>query len=835
MKSFWGLIPRSLIKNKKRTLFISISILLSAMLITSLSLTLSNYKEQKIENGKKQSGGHYYASCTEAGNFESIKTLKSEPLIDKFGTTILMGYAKTFDTDNKIELNGYDKIDRELLDFRLEQGRFPEKDSEVALEKWVLNKFKDKLKIGDKVNLNYIFNYIKFKGDKELPGVKIGEKQFILTGILENRLDSMRDKKAKGYLTIDSVKNTLTQDEYRYIHHFTLKPSADIKETLTSMGKIQGVSISENYSYISTLNSAQKANMIFFSLGIIIIISAISVIYNIYSISVVERIHEFGILRAIGADTKQIKKLMFGEGIILGCIFIPLGILLSLISMNQINKLFNFSTNLKSSSGVPFSGILISFIVCFIAIFISIYFPTKKAAKVSPMEAINNTSIQGEQLENPMGKKKIRVFGKFTTGMAYTNLTRNKKRFLATVISLSISIVLFITVTSFCVWVDPVKNVDADINSDYILTASDSEKNAGYDRNVVCEILDIQGITSVNKSLYFRASLDILGDKITEAYKEKLNKVSLQNNRDDSNTKSNIYNVPIELYGCNDEELKKMSKYLDDGKLDIEDMKNTSKVVLVQNFSNNKSTNLIISDELNIKSAMKENGTWNQYNKKVSIGAVLNKLPFPTMDRGINIVVIIHEDVLKNWLKEDKYKVLRINTKKDLDENYVKKRLNEYAKDQKEGKLISYKDQLEFYKDAQRSISVILYSFVIIIAIIGIINIINTISMNIILRRQEFGMIRAIGMGKDEISSMILKEGLLYGVFSSILGSIMGFVLHVILYNAIKYDMAVQWFFPWKSILEVFLASMFMCVLASIGPLKRLLSTSIIDSIRNVD
>ena len=106
MKSFWGLIPRSLIKNKKRTLFISISILLSAMLITSLSLTLSNYKEQKIENGKKQSGGHYYASCTEAGNFESIKTLKSEPLIDKFGTTILMGYAKTFDTDNKIELNG---------------------------------------------------------------------------------------------------------------------------------------------------------------------------------------------------------------------------------------------------------------------------------------------------------------------------------------------------------------------------------------------------------------------------------------------------------------------------------------------------------------------------------------------------------------------------------------------------------------------------------------------------------------------------------------------------------------------------------------------------------
>ena len=107
--------------------------------------------------------------------------------------------------------------------------------------------------------------------------------------------------------------------------------------------------------------------------------------------------------------------------------------------------------------------------------------------------------------------------------------------------------------------------------------------------------------------------------------------------------------------------------------------------------------------------------------------------------------------------------------------------------------------------------------------------------MGIMLRRQEFGMIRAIGMGKDEIRSMILKEGLLYGVFSSILGSIMGVVLHIILYNAIKYDMAVQWFFPWKSILEIFLVSMLMCILASIGHLKRLPSTSIIDSIRDVD
>ncbi len=232
---------------------------------------------------------------------------------------------------------------------------------------------------------------------------------------------------------------------------------------------------------------------------------------------------------------------------------------------------------------------------------------------------------------------------------------------------------------------------------------------------------------------------------------------------------------------------------------------------------------------------MQEDGQWKHYNKEVVVGALLNSFPFPTADRRIETIVIVHEEVLKKWLNEDKYKILRINTQKDSDENYIKNKLNEYAKEQENGKLISYKDELEFYKNAQRSISVILYSFVIIIAIIGIVNIINTISMNIILRKHEFGMIRAIGMGKDEIKDMILKEGLLYGIFSIGSGSIVGVILHIILYRAVKYDKAIQWFFPWKSILEVFLVTIIMCTIVVIRPLKRLLSISIINSIRTID
>lgn len=834
MKFFWELIPRSLIKNKKRTIFISISIMLASMLITSLNLTLSNYKAQKIENAKNQGGGHYYASCFEAGNPQSIETLKKEPSIDKFGTSIIMGYAEIAD-DFKIELSGYDSVDTELLDFKLEEGRYPKEDSEIALEKWTLDKYEVKPKIGDKIKLNYIFNYMKVENDKQSPAVKKGEKEFTLSGILQNRIDSMEDKKSKGYLTINSVKNTLDKDEYRYIHHFTLKPSTNIDKTLKDMSKIKGVFINQNYSYINTLDLFKKSNMVFTFLNIIIIIASISVIYNIYSISVVERIREFGLLRAIGCETEQIKKLIYGEGAILGCLFIPVGIILGIISINQINKLFSFAMSFKGKAEISFAGILLPFIACFISIFISIYFPSKKASKISPMEAINNTSIQGEELDTLKGNKKIQGFSKFTTAMAYTNLTRNKKRFLVTIISLSISTLLFIVVTSLCIWMDPLRNVESNINSDYILSVNNSEKNIGYDENAMNEILNLEGISTVKKNMYFRSSLEVSGNKLTEVYKENLKKIYSQNNMSDSRMEKDIYPVQVELYGCNDEQLKEMNKYLEDGKLDLEDMKKNNQVILIQNQSNEKSTNLKVSDKFNMSTALVDNSNWEHYKKEINIGAILKELPFPTMDHGINTVVIMHEDALKQWLNEEKYRVLRINVKKDSNENYIKNKLNEYAKKQKEGKLISYRDELEFYENAQKSISIILHSFVVIIAIIGIVNIINTISMNIILRRKEFGMIRAIGMGNDEIRAMILKEGLLYGIFSTLIGSSLGILIHGGLYKVLKYDKAIKWFFPWKSILEVFIVSMIICILASIGPLKRLLFQSIIDSIRTVE
>lgn len=834
MKSFWGLIPRSLIKNKKRTIFISISIMLAAMLMTSLNLTLSNYKEQTMENVKKKSGGHYYASCFEGGNPESIEKLKKEPSIDKFGTSIIMGYAKISD-EFKVELSGYDNINRELLDFKLEEGKYPEKDSEIALEKWILDKFEVKPKIGDKIKFNYIFNYMKIENEKQLPAVEEGEKEFILSGILQDRVDSIRDKKAKGYLTIDSVKNTLTKDKYRYVHYVTLKPSTNVEKTFKNMSKIQGIFINQNNNYIKGLELIDKSNITFMFLNVIIVIAAMSVIYNIYSISVVERIHEFGLLRAIGCETSQIKKLIYGEGIILGCIFIPIGIILGVYSINKISKIFSFSVSFEGKAEISYFGILISFIVCFISIFVSIYFPSKKASKISPMEAISNTSIQGEELGSLKEDRKVKRFSKFTTAMAYTNLTRNKKRFSVTIISLSISILLFIIVRSLYIWFDPLENVKSNVNSDYVLTVDNSEKNAGYDKNTLNEILNIEGITTVKKNMYFRSVLNISENKLTEFYKENLKKIYSQNNIDDFQIEQNTYPVSVELYGYNDEELKEINKYLEDGKLDLQHMKNDNQVILIQNQCNEKITKLEVADKFNIRVALIEKNEWKHYDKEIQIGALLNELPFPTMDHDVNTVVIMHEDALKKWLGEDKYRTLRIYAKDDSNEDYIKNKLNEYAKKQNEGKLISYKDELEFYENAQKSISIILYSFVIIVAIIGIVNIINTISMNIVLRRQEFGMIRAIGMGKDEIRAMILKEGLLYSVFSTVLGSILGIILHSGLYELLKYERAVQWFFPWKSILEVFTISMIICILASIGPIKKLLSQSIIDSIRTVE
>ena len=61
-------------------------------------------------------------------------------------------------------------------------------------------------------------------------------------------------------------------------------------------------------------------------------------------------------------------------------------------------------------------------------------------------------------------------------------------------------------------------------------------------------------------------------------------------------------------------------------------------------------------------------------------------------------------------------------------------------------------------------INVFVYGFIVIISLIGIINVVNTISLNILLKKKEFGTLGTIGMSERQLSKMVILEGMLHGL-----------------------------------------------------------------------
>ncbi|MCI8277087.1 MAG: FtsX-like permease family protein, partial [Clostridia bacterium] len=186
----------------------------------------------------------------------------------------------------------------------------------------------------------------------------------------------------------------------------------------------------------------------------IIIVSSIFVIKNSFSISITEKIKQYGILSSIGATSKQIKKNVLFEGFVLGIIAIPLGILCGMFAVFVLIHLMNFIlaealNGITFVYKVPYLPILITILFSSITIYFSSIFSARKAGKISPIEAIRSNSEIKISSKKVRGSKIIKRIFKIGGDISYKNLKRNKRKYRTTVISLIVSITIFISLSSF--------------------------------------------------------------------------------------------------------------------------------------------------------------------------------------------------------------------------------------------------------------------------------------------------------------------------------------------------------------------------------------------------
>lgn len=843
MRSFWGIIPRYIIKNKKRIAFMGIGIVLSVALIVSLSIIQESVSKTAYGRMLDDAGGLYdiLFFTRDYGKFEE---LQKDPLVEKISIAADLGTHKIPDSKVTIDIKAYDENITEFLNFNLIEGRYPSKSNEIALEQWVLDGFPLKYKIGDTIRLPHTIEYRTPEG-KQLP--EQVESDFILVGVFQHTANQLGNKNtAKAYTTKEFLQNTLKNKNLEYSGYIMVKPKYSVSDAAIQLALSSGYSkifFSENFTKTSTLQSLKSLTLIFKVLFIIIGVVASIIIFNVFNVSISERTKEFGMLRAIGASPLRIKGIVLGEGLTLGVFFIPIGIVMGSFAVRAVIMISSGYGDLRELLSIPRGGAIAAVAVGFLSIIMGVYFPAVKAARISPVEAIssnNNLDLKGRKIKSSLeGKGALQKRFKFPANMAYLNIDRNKKKFITTVTSLSITIIMLSCVNYLISSADPIAGFKKNFPGDFILLSSGSGKDYGLTEKDIDKLSCIKGVEKISTERRLFSPVDVPGESITSKGMKYVEASSSRSPHLKELFDQKQYSFETTTFGYNAEELEKLKAGVIEGKIDVKEMKEKQLVIVAQNINYKDYTNIKVGDKISISYPIyDEKGNSIRESKEIfEIGAVVIEDVVKQSNATTSVMFIVSEDVIKNYLKIENYQQAAITLSKYADYEQVENEIKDTVRLSRDLTIKSFKEELKAVKENNMRLSMILYSFIFIIALVSIVNLINIMYMNVMLRNKEIGMMRALGLSSDEVKKMIKYEGVFYGMASSITGIILGVILTFVIYikGRGSFQTGMTWSFPALETAIIFISTIVITLIASILPSRKLFTSSIIEAIRGVE
>lgn len=581
----------------------------------------------------------------------------------------------------------------------------------------------------------------------------------------------------------------------------------------------------------------------------IVLVSSIFVIRNGFAISITERLKQYGMLSSIGATKQQIKKSVYFEGFILGVIGIPLGILSGIFAIDILLNLVNYIlkdyiTNMKLIYRISWIAIIISVAISVITIWLSCRSSAKKASKITPIEAIRNSEdikLKAKKVKCP---KIIRKVFKIGGEIAYKNLKRSKKKYRTTVISIIVSIVTFISISSFIEYGFKMSNIyyiekDYNISAYEIMRGTTTSKNIRDTYERFLEISKLEGVQeySIKRTISMEVdSKDYLSDfgKIINPGKNS----TLDTDEDGTEVKDSLIIMSL---GKDEYErfIKKIGGKYDDYKegailIDNTITYNSEAKRIEGNMYTWKKGDTITGNIVQKADTteIEEKGDIKQ--QSIKIVDKTDKRPMGLEEMYSNIGYLIVSDDYIEKVGYSHINSMEINAE---DSFKVEDEIKQFYK----GKNISEDDILianldESVKENKAIIlviSIFLYGFITVITLIGITNIFNTITTNMNLRKKEFAMLKSVGMTKKEFNRMIRLESIFYGVKSLIIGIPIGIVLSYGIFQMFKSDLGINYVAPIKAIvISIVFVSIVIGIIMKYSVAK-INKQNIIETIRN--
>lgn len=892
MKVLNELSVKDLRLNKKRSIVIIIGIILSTALICGVAGLITSFQNTFIDTAKDSQGNYhaifYNVPKDELKYIEENRSIEDYYLSEELGYSYLTNGKTSTGEEEKPLVNVISMNDKFLnnMAINVKDGRLPENDSELAISTRINEKFKTNYKVGDTVTLNVgelkgtlenqNANYYDEEQIKKTDGteqtteneiVNVTSKTYKIVGIIERPTTTIEPYEADWFTVITKMQTINKKANIAVLYS---KPNDYVKNTESinqmviaksgtkenDFNRVSGLDKTyKSYKYKIKINKEllayQGASLddetlkTIYGLGAfimgIVLVSSVFVIRNGFAISITERLKQYGMLSSIGATKKQIKKSVYFEGFILGIIGIPLGILSGIFAIYILVNVVNYilkdyvSSGTLLTYGISWTAIVVSIIVSIVTIWLSCRRSAKKASKITPIEAIRSSEdvkLKAKKIKCPKIITKI-----FKTGgeIAYKNLKRSKKKYRTTVISIIVSVVIFIAISSFIQYGFKMSNsYYTERNYNYVVyaytTASpeDTEEFAKEQAENLKMLTDISnlpdaGDVSINKTNMFEMKID-------DKHKSELTDYG-------KDIKGRFYAVDAENNPIDDVYIIALSKneyenYLKKIGGDYEAYKDG--VILIDNNMN--------MDE-NGKRIQGSMYTWKKgdiVTGKIGDKEYSVKIVARTEERPKGVESMYNSNaffiVSEEFINKTGYETASLYAQ-SIDAYKLDEEVEQYKKDNNLTNSNLNTFNMEKSVKAENAvvlvISIFLYGFIGVITLIGITNIFNTITTNMNLRKKEFAMLKSIGMTKKEFNRMIRLESIFYGVKSLVIGIPIGLVLSYGMYNVFKNSMEMDYVLPYKAIA---VAVIFVAVVIGIimkYSMSKINKQNIIETIRN--
>lgn len=779
MKTVGKIAKSRIMYHKSRTILTIIAITLTTMMLMALATSvvgmIDMQKKQVTQSGSNQHAVFRDITKEQAQILQHHADIEALQTSELFATVI-------YDKMNGMLNHTQERVGKITSAYgNLIEGHQAEAENEITGPAAFFERLGANARLGETVTISF-----RPGGDGE-----IVTKEFTIVGLMSQRdiskMDVSDSRIAYGaQISKALLDRYIPDEEHRFTAAIRVRNEAQmnydqiteqIKEIASDIGvKENDINFNKEYLFVMT-DPGWEVISGAAVIALLIMLFAGLVIYSIYYVSVITDVQELGKLKALGASKKQIRRILFLEGMMTCLIAIPIGLLfgylIPYIAFPLIIKV-TMDQAMAVSLFSPMMALIVTAAVL-LTVIVSLFKPMRMASKISPIEAIRYQEEGAGKQAKRKGYKEVTI-----SRLSWANLSRNRKRTAVTIITMGLSCVLFMGLAGVLNSMDPRDIAQRNIpKGDFALGLKESYNDKVYPENNIDSLQkqDLLGNEMVSKIKAIPGVTEVESGVVIAAEAQTHNGAFEDGRR-------------VGVTTFTREDIPQMRKELQRGELDYDKMVKENAVVF-QYDTLFEEYGLSIGDRISF--------VLYDGDRKVSFEAVLS-----ASGTTGDYLFAMPQDLADALIHEINPTGRLYITAEKSAYSEVKEALKEIEESNQYFRMYSFDEEMKIGELAVKTVKYPVYAILVMIGIIGFMNLMNTMITSIVTRKRELGILQAVGLSNRQLTRMLQRESMVFtaGTLACavVVGNLLGYLVFLYAKNTHFMDVHIYHYPLWETV-----------------------------------